>query len=192
LVYNYFRDYDAVTGRYIQSDPIGLGGGINTFAYAAGDSVNLVDPFGLEAEGSWVLRPFPSVVDARVEFGPGNARRPDDWWQIWKHLGTYRAMEHRVSVHAGFEWSVHCTCGNEESWDISGGWYEWMDVWVPVSTPAIPHPGGYYAFLARTAYSTLIRPATSVAMDRAQQAAALFELVNTPSLLCNALPRPVN
>lgn len=31
LHYNYFRDYDPWTGSYIQSDPIGLEGGVNTF-----------------------------------------------------------------------------------------------------------------------------------------------------------------
>ncbi|MDO9163299.1 MAG: RHS repeat-associated core domain-containing protein [Methylococcaceae bacterium] len=50
LHYNYFRDYDPSTGRYIQSDPIGLSGGLNTYGYVGGDPVNVVDPLGLSSE----------------------------------------------------------------------------------------------------------------------------------------------
>ncbi len=47
LVYNYFRDYDPATGRYIQSDPIGLQGGINTYLYANAKPGSLADMYGL-------------------------------------------------------------------------------------------------------------------------------------------------
>lgn len=43
---NYFRDYDPQTGRYVESDPIGLTGDINNYGYAAARPSHLIDLFG--------------------------------------------------------------------------------------------------------------------------------------------------
>ena len=51
LHYNYFRDYDPKTGRYIEVDPIGLGGGMNLYGYTSQNSVNRKDLNGLLEAG---------------------------------------------------------------------------------------------------------------------------------------------
>ncbi len=48
LNYNYMRDYDSSTGRYVESDPIGLAGGVSTFGYASGRPMNLIDRYGMD------------------------------------------------------------------------------------------------------------------------------------------------
>ncbi len=47
LSYNYFRDYEPGTGRYVESDPIGLMGGVSTYGHVGGKPLNFIDPSGL-------------------------------------------------------------------------------------------------------------------------------------------------
>lgn len=70
--YNYFRDYDPAIGRYIESDPIGLGGGVNTYGYVGGYPLDNYDSTG-EAEHTTNRRPSTKEKHQQAE-----ARRQQD------------------------------------------------------------------------------------------------------------------
>jgi RHS repeat-associated protein len=48
LAYNFYRDYSSEIGRYVQSDLIGLAGGINPYLYANANPLSYTDPLGLQ------------------------------------------------------------------------------------------------------------------------------------------------
>jgi len=54
-LYNYFRDYDPNIGRYIESDPIGLRGGLNTYGYTEASPLTHKDEKGLLRVGVGVV-----------------------------------------------------------------------------------------------------------------------------------------
>ncbi|WP_343791421.1 RHS repeat-associated core domain-containing protein, partial [Dokdonella soli] len=72
LNYNYFRDYESNIGRYIESDPLGLLAGANTYGYALQDPGYFADALGLD-------------VDINL-FPPGS--NAYDWIQKYPGLST--------------------------------------------------------------------------------------------------------
>ncbi|WP_257384934.1 RHS repeat-associated core domain-containing protein [Tahibacter caeni] len=78
LHYNYFRNYDPKVGRYVESDPTGLRGGINLYAYASSRSLSSIDYFGLE---TWLI----------IRTEPSRPRDPVDAWLLPSEVAAARA-----------------------------------------------------------------------------------------------------
>ncbi len=135
LYYNYFRDYDPSTGRYIQSDPIGLRAGVNTYAYVAANPVKYIDPYGLYCGPTagheermrrgdhQVAYSYGSYVGGSLIVGGGPNAGVNGQFFSDGSVGSYAVvgggLGYDVGTGAEFNFAVHTGDGGADSW--SGG-----------------------------------------------------------------------
>jgi uncharacterized protein RhaS with RHS repeats len=96
-----FRDYDPSTGRYIQSDPIGLAAGMNTYGYVRQNPLTYFDPYGLDTY----------VINRDLSFF-GN--QPEPRTDAWTHTFVVTTNPDGSISHT-YSWG---NSSNPRSWNL--------------------------------------------------------------------------
>ena len=136
LNYNYFRDYEPGTGRYMESDPIGLHAGMSTYSYVHSNPLQNSDPSGLDDGFS------PNPPEKKCE--PKCFR----YTLVWSFPD--REAAESANTAAGVNSNFLCAAFGGVVGDITGGWSAGLSVGTAVGadlgcaaavTPPTIYPG---------------------------------------------------
>jgi RHS repeat-associated protein len=113
LFQNGYRDYDPRTGRYVQSDPIGLGGGWNTYAYVGGQVTGAVDTAGLSSQDvARIQKMQKDVIQEMVDQG---LRTPGSYWGVGLLNNAFIAMKPYLACDGQAKY----TAGLDDEWTFT-------------------------------------------------------------------------
>ncbi|WP_269204235.1 RHS repeat-associated core domain-containing protein [Lysobacter silvisoli] len=133
LNYNYFRDYEPTSGRFITSDPTGLFGGASTYGYAGVNPLQMVDPQGL----SFFDPAFDLVYRATDGWTPS-----DGAINFWTGLGD--------GVSSALTLGTYSTADFRESQGIGGKTDECSLVYKGMNLAGgLMIPTGRFAYISR-------------------------------------------
>ncbi|NND64709.1 MAG: hypothetical protein HKM24_01985, partial [Gammaproteobacteria bacterium] len=141
LHYNWHRYYDPDTGRYLQSDPIGLAAGKNTYLYVGANPNKWSDPLGLfsipKISGEWVRA--PAVTDLDIDY-LGYHLEIGNW--KWIPPGIQLAViDFYGSARVSF--SIRCkkeTDCDSTTWMFSPNFRTGLNIRIPQRQSIIGHP----------------------------------------------------
>ena len=114
LHYNYFRDYDSETGRYVQSDPVGIAAGLNTYAYVGGDPLQSTDPLGLakKPKGKWAECNAEDDAYCRQLCGDRGVKSCKHWWSVWTEvIGGEKVQGWKPALYPSCNCNEALACG---------------------------------------------------------------------------------
>ncbi|MBS0661392.1 MAG: putative Ig domain-containing protein, partial [Verrucomicrobia bacterium] len=120
LHYNLQRYYDPVLGRYLQSDPLGVRGDINNYAFANNAPLQMVDPEGTQAQSCDCPPPPPPpiCVSAKVEFELGKKEFPGPPIPFLGITKTKFTLSAKISAEAKTCWAPCPGCDGKRGLSI--------------------------------------------------------------------------
>jgi RHS repeat-associated protein len=111
--YNYFRDYAPTLGRYVQSDPIGLRGGLNGYHYVTGNPLGRIDFFGLTEED--VSSVLGQVIDEFDDISP-RGEISYDWEPLFGGLAEAYTELGSADIVLPHSWAEY-DCFTRKQWE---------------------------------------------------------------------------
>jgi len=109
------RYYDAVTGKFIQKDPIGFKGGTNLYTYTGNNPIDYIDPKGLRGVGSGYTITYDGQVKPVLRDISGTSKFEDSVYELCFEKGTRKAADWIMKNNYFSRFSGFFTSGNREN-----------------------------------------------------------------------------